>query len=328
MWSNWLSQGLGRFRRWKALFEQQWGLRTYANTDVTVDIDLAWVNCFEMRLTDALSAEDVWFQVQTEAAAHMHLAVEEVAFDFISEHSITDAQVFYRVFAVPKALLASLTSVLVGMGLRLSRLGVCDPQGMGAIMPSQVNFLPHRQMRLQQNKCQFAWRFAAALVCGIVFAMGGQSAWTFWLSQTGADQAARLRAQHTLNNTQTQFNVAQQLLQQQTQLQTQQQSRHQQQQQTLQWQAVLHDNLSAIWYAQLTQDGSAWRLTGQALAQAEVLRLQTQLSGLPIWQTSPALKQWTVVPPEPQVRMPVWQFELAGVLAVASPHPSVVRVAP
>ena len=155
-----------------------------------------------------------------------------------------------------------------------------------------------------------------------------RQAWTFWLSQTGADQAERLRAQHTLNNTQTQFNVAQQLLQQQTQLQTQQQSRHQQQQQTLQWQAVLHDNLSAIWYAQLTQDGSAWRLTGQALAQAEVLRLQTQLSGLPIWQTPPALKQWTVVPPEPQVRMPVWQFELAGVLAVASPHPSVVRVAP
>jgi Tfp pilus assembly protein PilN len=328
MWGNWLRQGLGRFRRWKAIFEQQWGLRTYANTDVTVDIDLAWVNCFEMRLTDALSADDVWFQVQAEVAAHMHLAVDEVAFDFISEHSITDAQVLYRVFAVPTALLASLTSVLVGMGLRLSRLGVCDPQGMGAIMPSQINFLPYRQMRLQQNKRQFAWRCSAALVCGMVFALAGQSAWTFWLSQTGVDQAARLRAQQTLNDSQVQFNVLQHMLQQQTQLQIQQQSRHQQQQQTLQWQAVLHDNLSAIWYAQLTQDGSAWRLTGQALVQADVQRLQTQLSGLTIWQTPPAMKQWTAVPPEPQVRMAVWQFELAGVLAVVTPPPSVVRATP
>jgi Tfp pilus assembly protein PilN len=323
-----LRQGLGRLKRLKALLEQQWGLRTNANTDVTVDIDLAWVSCFEMRLTNALSADDVWFQVQAEAAAQMQMSVDEVAFDFISEHNITDAQVVFRVFAVPKALLASLTSVLVGMGLRLSRLGVCDPQGMGAIMPSQINFLPHRQMRLQQNKRQFAWRSGAALVCGMVFALAGQTAWTFWLSQTGVDQAARLRAQQTLNDTQAQFKVVQQLLQQQTQLQTQQQSRHQQQQQTLQWQTVLHDNLSAIWYAQLTQDGSVWRLTGQALAQADVQRLQTQLSGLPIWQTSPAMKQWTAVPPEPQVRMPVWQFELVGVLAVVTPHPSAVRVAP
>lgn len=319
MWGNGLSQGLGRFRRLRPLFKQQWGRRTDAHTDVTVDIDLAWVNCFEMRLTDALNADDVWFQVQTEAAAHMQLAVEEVAFDFISEHSITDAQVLYRVFAVPKALLVSLASVVVRNGLRLSRLGVCDPQGMGAIMPSQINFLPHRQMRLEQNKRQFAWRCAAALVCGIVFALAGQSVRTFWLSQTGADQAARLRAQQTLNETQTQFNAAQQLLQQQTQLQSQQQRRHQLQQQSLQWQAVLHGNLSAIWYAQLTQEGSAWRLTGQALTQAEVLRLQTHFSDLPIWQTPPALKQWTALPPDPQVRMPVWQFELAGVLAVVTP---------
>jgi hypothetical protein len=328
MWGKWLSQVLDRFGLWRTLFEQQWGLRTKANTDVTVDIDLAWVNCFEMRLTDALSADDVWFQVQAEAAVQMQLAVDEVALDFISEHSDTDAQMVYRVFAVPKDLLASLASLLVGMGLRLSRLGVCDPQGVGAIMPSQINFLPHRQMRLQQNKRQFAWGCAAALVCGIVFALGGQSVRTLWLLQTHVDQAERLRVQQTQNDTQTQFNVLQQLLQQQTQLQLQQQSRHQQQQQTLQWQAVLHDNLSAIWYAQLTQEGSAWRLTGQALAQADVQRLQTQLASLPIWQTPPAMKQWTAVPPEPQVRMSVWQFELAGALAVVTPHPSVVRAAP
>jgi Tfp pilus assembly protein PilN len=328
MWGQWLSQGLDRLRRLRARIEQQLGLRTHANTDVTVDIDLAWVSCFEMRLTDALSADDVWFQVQAEAAAQMHLAVDEVAFDFISEHSVTGTQLIHRVFAVPKALLSSLVSVIADRGLRLTRLGVCDPQGMGAIVPSQINFLPYRQMRLQQSKRQCAWRCVAAVVCGIVLALGEQSVRAFWLLQTGVDQAARMRTQQTLHDTQVQFNVLQQLWQQQTQLQAQQQSRHQQQQQTLLWQMVLHDNPSAIWYAQLTQEGRAWRLAGQALAQADVQRLQTQLSGLPIWQTPPALKQWVAVPPEPQVRMPVWQFELVGVLAVVAPNPSVVSAAP
>lgn len=314
MWGKWLSQCVGRSRPLRLYLEQQWGLSTDANTDVTIDIDLAWVNCFEMRLTDSLDAEDVWFQVQTEAAAHMRLAVEEVAFDFTTEHHPSDKQVVYRVFAVREALLTSLSSVVGGMGLQLSRLGVCDPQGAGAITPSEINLLPHRQMRLQRSKRQFAWCCVAALLVGMVLAMGLQSAWTFWLSQTGVGEAERLRAQQTLNDTQAQLDAAQHMLKQQTQQQSQQQSRQQQQQQTLQWQSVLHDNLSAIWYVQLEQEGSAWRLLGQALAKADVQHLQTQLSGLPIWQTPPALKQWTVLPPEPQVRMPLWQFELAGVL--------------
>lgn len=314
MWGKWLSQCVGRSRPLRSYLDQQWGLSTHANTDVTIDIDLAWVNCFEMRLTDSLDAEDVWFQVQTEAAAHMHLAVEKVAFDFTTEHHPLDKQVVYRVFAVREALLTSLSSVVSGMGLQLSRLGVCDPQGAGAITPSEINFLPHRQMRLQQSKRQFAWCCVAALLVGMVLAIGLQSARTFGLSQTGVGEAERLLAQQTLNDTQAQLDTAQHMLQQQTQLQLQQQSRQQQQQQTLQWQSVLHDNLSAIWYVQLEQEGSAWRLLGQALAKADVQHLQTQLSGLPIWQTPPALKQWTVLPPEPQVRMPLWQFELAGVL--------------
>ena len=333
--------------------EQQWSLSANANTDVTIDIDLAWVNCFEMRLTDALHADDVWFQVQTEAAAQMHLAVEEVAFDFTTEHHPSDKRVVYRVFAVPQRLLTNLVLVVGGMGLRLSRLGVCDPQGAGAITPSEINFLPHRQIQLQQSKRQLALRCFAAMLCGVVLTVALQYSLTFWLSQTGVGETDRLRAQQTLNDTQAQLDAAQQLLQQQTQLQSQQQIREQQQQQTLQWQTVLHDNLSAIWYVQLEQEGSAWRLLGQALAKADVQHLQTQLSGLPIWQAPPALKQWTVLPPEPQVRMPLWQFELAGVLldterahqiegdnknathtssasasATGVPNQSVVRVAP
>jgi hypothetical protein len=169
-------------------------------------------------------------------------------------------------------------------------------------------------MLLQQRKRQFAWRFAAALVSGMVLALGLQSVWTFWVSQKGADDTALLKAQQTRNDLQDQLDAAQQKLQQQTHLQSQMKNRLQQQQQTLQWQAVLRDNPTAIWYAQLGQEGSAWRLSGQASTKTDVQRLQSQLTRLPIWQTPPALKRWVDAPPAPQVRMPVWAFELAGVL--------------
>jgi Tfp pilus assembly protein PilN len=316
-----LSQGLVRLRRVKAFVVQQMRQHTHNHTEVTIDIDIAWVSSFEMRLIDALHADDVWFQVQTEAAVRMHLAFEDVAFDFIAEHRPSDQQMVYSVFALPKALLASLGSVVRQRGLRLSRLGVCDPLGAGAITPSGINFLPHRQIHWQQSKRQFAWRCFAAMLCGVALTFGLQSIWTFWLSQTGVGETERLRAHQTLNDTQAQLDETQQMLQQQTQLQLQQHSRQQQQHQTLQWQAVLHDNLSAIWYVQLEQEGGAWRLVGQALAKADVQRLQVQLSVLPIWQTPPALKQWSALPSEPLVRLPLWQFELAGrLLDAESPH--------
>jgi Tfp pilus assembly protein PilN len=200
------------------------------------------------------------------------------------------------------------------MGLRLLRLGAYDSQGLYGVELSAINFLPHRQMRLQHLKRQFAWLYSAALMSGMLLAWGGQAVWTFWLSQTGADETARLQARQTRNDLQAQLDIAQQKLQQQTQLQSQMQSRHQHQQQTLQWQAVLQDNPAAIWYAQLGQEGSAWRLSGQALAKADVQRLQSQLARLPIWQTPPVLKRWVDAPSAPQVRMPVWAFELVGVL--------------
>ncbi len=77
---------------------------------------------------------------------------------------------------------------------------------------------------------------------------------------------------------------------------------------------MVQDNPAAIWYAQLGQEGSAWRLSGQALAKADVQRLQSELARLPIWQTPPALRRWVDAPSAPQVRMPVWAFELVGVL--------------
>lgn len=314
MWGQGCRQCLVCLRRVKSFVALQMGLRTHTKTDVTVDIDLAWVNSFEMRLTDALHADDVWFQVQTEAAERMQLAFEDVSFDFTAEHRPSDKQMVYSVFALPKVLLTSLSSVVGERGLRLTRLGVCNPLGVGAITPSTIDFLPHRQLQRQQSKRQFVWRCFAAMLCGVVLTFGLQSTWTFWLLQTGAGEAERLGAQQTLNDTQAELDATQQMLQQQTQLHLQLQSRQRQQQQTLQWQAVLHDNLSAIWYVQLEQEDGAWRLVGQALAKADVKRLQAQLSALPIWQTAPALKQWSALPSESLVRLPLWQFELMGKL--------------
>ncbi len=318
MWGQgvrrWVDQAMVGFAQWMLWFDMPWGQTADARRHVCVDMDLAWVTCFDMRLTDALHADDVWFQLQTEAAAQMHLPVDAVVLDFFATHERVASQVLYRVFALPKDVLISVQTALLGMGSRLLRMGVCDAQGIRTQELSAINFLPHRQMLLQQRKRQFAWCFAAALVCGMVLAVVVHSVWTFWLSQTGADEAARLQAQQTRNDLQVQLDAAQQKLQQQTQLQSQMQSRFQHQQQTLQWQAVLQDNPAAIWYAQLEQEGSAWRLSGQVLAKADVQRLQSQLARLPIWQTPPALKRWVDAPPAPQARIPVWAFELTGIL--------------
>ena len=318
MWGQgvhqWLGQAVVGLTQWRLSFDMPWRQIADARHHVCVDLDLAWVTCFDMRLTDALHADDVWFQLQTEAAAQMHLPVDAVALDFFAAHESPASQVLYRVFALPKDVLTRVQMALSGMDSRLLRLGVYDSQGLYGDELSAINFLPYRQMLLQQRKRQFAWRFAAALVSGMVLALGVQSVWAFWLSQTGADDTARLQAQQTRNDLQAQLDAAQLKLQQQTQLQSQMQSRHQQQQQALQWQAVLQDNPTAIWYAQLGQEGSAWRLSGQALAKADVQSLQSQLARLPIWQAPPALKRWVDAPSAPQVRMPVWAFELVGVL--------------
>ena len=318
MWGQglrqWLEKAFVGLAQWGLWFDMPWRQTADAQRHVCVDMDLAWVTCFDMRLTDALHADDVWFQLQTEAAAQMHLPVDAVALDFFATHERVASQVLYRVFALPKDVLTRLQTAFSDMGLRLLRLGAYDSQGLYGVELSAINFLPHRQMRLQHLKRQFAWLYSAALMSGMLLALGGQAVWTFWLSQTGADETARLQARQTRNDLQAQLDIAQQKLQQQTQLQSQMQSRHQHQQQTLQWQAVLQDNPAAIWYAQLGQEGSAWRLSGQALAKADVQRLQSQLARLPIWQTPPVLKRWVDAPSAPQVRMPVWAFELVGVL--------------
>ena len=311
---QWVGQAVVGLMQWRLWFDMPWRQTANAQHPIAVDMDVAWVTCFEIRLTDVLHADDVWFQLQTEAAAQMHLSVDAVALDFFATHESAVSQVLYRVFGLPKDVLMRVQTALSGMGFRLLRLGVYDPEGRYGAELSTINFLPYRQTLLQQRKRQFAWRFAAALVSGLVLALGVQSVWAFWLSQTGADETARLQAQQKRNDLQAQLDAAQHKLQQQTLWQSQMQSRHQQQQQALQWQAVLQDNPTAIWYAQLGQEGSAWRLTGQALAKADVQRLQSQLAGLPIWHTPPTLKHWGDAPPAPQVRMPVWAFELAGVL--------------
>jgi len=311
---KWLSEALSWFSKFWLWFDMPWRQSSEAHHHVVVDMDLAMVTCFDMRLNDALYADDVWFQLQTEAAAQMHLSVDAVVLDFFATHESAASQVLYRVFALPKDVLTRVQRVLSAMGFRLLRMGVCDAQGMRTQELSDINLLPHRQMLLQHRKRQFARYFAAAWVGGMVLAVVVQSVWTVWLSHKGADEAVRLRAHQTLNDTQAELEAAEKKLQQQTHLQSQQQSRHQQQQQTLQWQAVLHHNPTAIWYAQLGQEGTAWRLSGQALAKADVQHLQSQLARLPIWQTPPVLKRWVDAPPAPQVRMPVWAFELAGVL--------------
>jgi Tfp pilus assembly protein PilN len=242
------------------------------------------------------------------------LTAEAVAFDFISEHNGADAQVLHRVFAVPHALLVRLQALVMGMGLNLSRLGVCDPQGSNAQELCKINFLPHRQMLLQQHKRQFVWRCATALLCGMVLASGVQAAWALWLTQMGTQEATRQHAQQTLTDTQAKHDAVQLALQQLTQRHSQHQTRKRQQAQTAQWQAVLQTNPAAVWYEQLEQEGSAWRLSGQALAKADVQQLQSQLAGLPIWQTPPTLKHWAAWPPHMQIRLPLWQFELVAVL--------------
>lgn len=309
-------------RQWLSVclqaMEQRWGPHRNSSRCVAVDLDSTWVTRFEVRLTDALQPDDVWFQLHAEAAAQAGLAGGAVALDFTSEHDRTAAEVLYRVSAVPWVLLTRVQAALQDMGWRLSRLGVYEPQSDGAVATSAVNFLPHRQMRLRHIQRRFGWRCAMALLCGVLSAHGVRMGWTLGVSHMGADEATQARAQKTLRDTQAQHDAVRIAWQQRNEAQSQRQAHRTQQQQTLQWQTVLQANKAAVWYAQLVQEGTSWRLLGQALAESDVQHLQTQLAAAPIWQTPPTLKQWTALPPSPEVRLPVWQFELIGVLRGAT----------
>lgn len=293
---------------------QRWRSHCNSSRCVAVDLDSAWVTRFEMRLTDALQPDDVWFQLHAEAAEQAGLAGQAMALDFTSEHDRTTAEVLYRVSAVPWVLLMRVQAALHNRGWRLSRLGVYEPQNDATLAPSAVNFLPHRQMRLRRIQRQFGWRCAVALLCGVLGAHGLRMGWVLGVSHLGADEATQALAQKTWRDTQAQHDALHLVWQQHKEAQSIRQAQWVQQQQALQWQTVLQANRAAVWYAKLVQEGTSWRLSGQALTEGDVLHLQTQLAAAPIWQTAPTLKQWTALPPSAKVRLPVWQFELMGVL--------------
>lgn len=306
-----LGQGLREC--WQAM-QQRWRARRKDSQCVAVDLDSTWVTRFEMRLAEALHADDVWFQLHAEAAEQAGLVGQAMAIDFTSVHDGQRAEVLYRVSAVPWVLLKQVQSTLQAMGWHLSRLGVYEKQNDAAMPATSINFLPHRQMRLQHLKRQLCWRWGMALLCGLLVAQALRMVLTMAVSQMGAEETAQVLAQQTQRETQAQHDALQLEWQQRKAAQTQLQAHRTQQQQSLQWQAVLQANSSAVWFEQLSQEGAAWRLLGQALSQNDVDHLQAKLGALSIWQTPPALKQWSSLPPSPEVRMPLWQFELVGVL--------------
>lgn len=307
--------------------QQRWARYRHRSASVAVDLDSAWVTRFEVRLTDALQPQDVWFQLQAEAAHQAGLTGEAMALDFTSEPDRSRSEVLYRVFAVPEVLLSRVQTALQAQGWRLSRLGVYDTHTSGAT--TTLNFLPYRQMRLQRAKRLWVLGCTTSLLVGALIAHGLRWAWAVGVSTLGADASAQARAQHTWREAKAQHDAAHQTWQQRSAAQTQLQAQLTQQQQSMQWQAVLHANTAALWFEQMVQEGVSWRLMGQALSQSDVHHLQTQLADLPIWQTSPTLKQWNALPPSPQVGWPLWQFELVGVLreGTASDN-TVLRLAP
>ena len=303
------------WRRGVQLCRQRWVQHSRKEQALAVDLDRSWVMFFETRLSNALLQDDVWFQLHAEAAEQG--GFESVAFDFTAEPDDARGEVLYRVFAIPLELLTQVQSAVRGLGWQLTRLGMHALTIDASSTSPAINFLPHRQMRLQQLKHEWFKRCLVALVCGVVCAYGVRLGWTGWLSHTATDQATQTRIRQTLRATQQHHDGVLLALQQLTQAESQEQAQRWRQAQALQWQAVLQTNRAAIWYAQLVQEDASWRLLGQALAQVEVERLQAQLAALPVWQTQPKLMQWTALPPSPEVRVPLWQFELVGVLRSA-----------
>ena len=298
---------------------------------VALVLDRTWCTCFEMRLPMALQTQDVWFQLQAEAAARAAqdvaqstshsvfqagVAAEPMALDYTEAIEQHHAQVHYHVCAVPGRWLTSLQAVVRAQGMQLLRVGVCDAQG-GAWV-SCINLLPHRQMRLQQRQRALAVRCLLALMCGAGSGLLAHAVWIDVQAPHLADVPAQEKAQSDLRQAQALHDVLRKRLQQHAQEIERMQAQQAMHQHSLQWQAVLQANTSALWYVQLAQSGNAWRLSGQALAQADVHDLQTQLAALPIWESPPVLQQWQALAPTTHVRWPVWQFELVAQLQTAA----------
>lgn len=294
---------------------------------VALVLDRAWCICFDMRLPLALQAQDVWFQLQAEAAARATqdvaqspshsvfqagAAAEPMALDYTEALDPQHAQVHYHVCAVPERWLTSLQAVVRAQGMQLWRVGVSDVNQVSWL--SCINLWPHRQMRLQQRQRALALRCVLALLCGAASGLLAHAVWTDVQATHLADAPAQEKAQRDLRHAQAQLDVLRKSLQQHAQDNARMQAQQAKHQHSLQWQAVLQANTSALWFTQLTQSGNAWRLSGQALAQADVQNLQTQLTALPIWESPPVLQQWQALAPAADVRWPVWQFELVAQL--------------
>ena len=308
---------LGRFASWL-------GFASSSSDDapVRVDLDAQCVTCFEVSLSAGLQEEDVWFQLHLEAQSQNGLQDTPVAIDYellppkegFSEsnrsHSLGSNR--YRVYAVPLAWVESLQTIATTHHLHMERVGVLAQDDAFGRSASRIDFLPHRQRQWQRQQRLWWWYAALALLTGVLSVCVLQWVRTVWATQNMVSEPVRLATLQAVSEHQMQHAQWTQSTQFHRRAHQQSVAQSAWQQYHLQWQRVLQNVSSRLWFQQVWLAGALWRLKGQALSEQDVQSLQAKLQALPIWQQTPKVEQLVLLPASDSARLPVWQFELVG----------------
>lgn len=300
-----------------------WHASKPVHTPVRIDLDLAWVSCLDVALSDRLQPEDVWFQLQMEAQALMGLPDTPLAMDYevlpdkAEPHPLrSDAsgRIVYRVYAVPQAWVQHVQTIADKHSLRLERVGVCQDNAPILASTGALDFLPHRQRRWRQQRNLWWWRMAMALLAGLLTVCLFNLARAAWMAQGYAPEAQRLATLQAVATHRTQLDQLTQTLQQTTRAHDDWVLQTAWQEGQVQWQRVLQSASPRLWLQHVLLEKGHWRIKGQALSESEVQGLVSQLKALSIWQQVPSMERLHLLTSSEGARLPVWQFELAGVL--------------
>jgi hypothetical protein len=311
---------------------------------VCLAVDDAWVSTYRVNLPQALSGDDVHFQLMAEletlhaqGLSQMCIAYTPVAAALVPESPLAVQR--YQVGVVAQARVEALEHMVRAAEMRVlaiepSAEAVQRTQGsdnlsalpvasvalglqcevafglaLGAWIDTGLRFSPSPAQQARQMRRLWLTRTAATVGAGVVAGgvlAAGLAAWS--MSATDRpDAAANQRALNAAK--QEELALRTQLQQVKTRTQwwrTQTAWQHR----TVQWSQVLAQHAHGVWVSQVYQQDRHWVVQGEALSSAHVQQLLQALNALDIWVQAPQAQRLQLTQGAATRVMATWQFRI------------------
>lgn len=311
---------------------------------VCLAVDDAWVSTYMVNLPQALSGDDVHFQLMAELEAlhvqglsHTCVAYTPVAADLTPE-SLSAVQ-RYQVGVIAQARVEALEHMAQAADMRvlaiepsaeavqrtqssdnLSALPVasvalglqCEVAfglALGAWTNTGLRFSPSPAQQARHMRRLWWTRTAAVLSVGVVSGgvlAAGLATWS--MSPTDRpDAAASQRALNAAKQEELALRTQVQQAQARTQWwRTQTAWQHR----TVQWSQVLAQHAHGVWVSQVHQQDRHWVVQGEALSSAHMQQLLHALNALDIWAQAPHAQRLQLTQDAATRVMATWQFRI------------------